>query len=68
MEYRWKSREKMKIQIDLVQDAVILGSLLDCLSFEEGKVVVGSVSEKDLLKLLSYRIPFARGNDPSYRD
>ena len=59
-----ETRDKLKAQIDLVQDAVILGTLLDCLSFEQGKVVVGSVSQKALPKLLSYRIPFVRGTDP----
>lgn len=62
------TRDKLKGQIDLVQDAVILGTLMDCLSWENEKVIVGSVSIKALPKLLTYRIPFARGNEPPYRD
>lgn len=62
------TRDQLKEQIDLVQDAVILGTLMDCLSFENGKVIVGSVSKKALPKLVTYRIPFVRGNEPPYRD
>lgn len=61
-------RDKLKGKINLVQDAVILGTLLDCLSFENGKVIVGEVSKKALPKLLTYRIPFVRGGERPYRD
>jgi len=47
-----ETRDKLEQQINLVQDAVILGTLLDCLSFEQGKVIIGSVSKKALPKLL----------------
>ncbi|KAJ6188224.1 hypothetical protein N7519_003132 [Penicillium mononematosum] len=63
-----ETRDELRNQIDLVQDAVILGTLLDCLAFEQGKVVIGSVPKKALPKLLTYRIPFVRGNEPPYRD
>jgi hypothetical protein len=61
-----ETRDNLENQIDLVQDAVILGTLLDCLSFEQGEVIVGTVSKKALPKLLTYRIPFVRGSAPSY--
>lgn len=61
-------RDELKTKIDLVQDAVILGTLLDCLSFEEGQVIIGSVSQKALPRLLTYRIPFVRGKEPPYKD
>lgn len=59
---------KLKGEINLVQAAVILGTLLDCLSFENGKVIVGEVARKALPKLLTYQIPFIRGQGPPYRD
>lgn len=62
-----ETRDSLTNQIDLVQDAVILGTLLDCLSFEHGKVIVSSVSKKALPKLLTYRIPFVRGSAPPYK-
>ncbi|KAJ6102872.1 hypothetical protein N7486_005299 [Penicillium sp. IBT 16267x] len=36
-----ETRDKLGKQIDLVQDAVILGTLLDCLSFEQGYYWLG---------------------------
>lgn len=62
------TRDKLMKQIDLVQDGVIVGTILDCFSFEEGQVSVGGVSKKALPKFLTYRIPFVRGNEPPYRD
>ncbi|KAJ5718618.1 hypothetical protein N7488_004264 [Penicillium malachiteum] len=38
-----ESRAKLEGQMDLVQDAVILGTLLDCLSFVDREVMVGEV-------------------------
>lgn len=49
--------------IQLVQDAVILGTLLDGFVFENGKVVFNPVSLKALSKFLTYRIPFVRGEN-----
>ncbi|KAJ5746483.1 hypothetical protein N7520_011665 [Penicillium odoratum] len=59
-----ETRDKLEKQLDLVQDAVILETLLYCLSFEQGKVVIGSVSKTALPKPLTYRIPFVRGDEP----
>lgn len=67
MGWRQKLGTIWRKQIDLVQGAVILGTLLDCLSFEQGKVIIGPVSKKALPKLLTYRIPFVRRNEPPYR-
>ncbi|KAJ5715830.1 uncharacterized protein N7483_013011 [Penicillium malachiteum] len=61
------TRTKLEGQMDLIQDAVILGTLLDCLSFVDGEVIVGEFSIKALHKLLTYRIPFVRGDDPPYK-
>lgn len=63
-----ETRDSLKKQVDLVQDAVILGTLLDCLSFEQGRVIVGPVSKKALPKLLTYRVPFVRGSAPPYKE
>lgn len=59
---------KLKGQLDLVQDAVILGTLLDCFKVEEGQIFVGTVAKKALPKLLTYQIPFIRGQEPPYRE
>ncbi|KAJ9483481.1 hypothetical protein VN97_g9909 [Penicillium thymicola] len=59
---------KLKGEMNLVQDAVILGTLLDCLAFENGKVIVGNVAKKALPNLLTEQIPFIRGQGPPYRD
>lgn len=58
---------KLKGEMNLVQDAVILGTLLDCFAFENGKVIVGQVAKRALPKLLTYQIPFIRGQGPPYR-
>lgn len=58
---------KLKGEMNLVQDAVILATLLDCFPFENGDVIVGQVTKKALPKLLTYQIPFIRGEAPPYR-
>lgn len=62
------TRDLLKKQIVLVQDAVILGTLLDCFFLEDGKVGFSRVTLKALPKFLTYRIPFIRGNEAPYRD
>ncbi|KAK2603986.1 hypothetical protein QQS21_003822 [Conoideocrella luteorostrata] len=57
----------LKTEIALVQEAVILGTLLDCFFFENGKVGFSKVALKALPKFLTYRIPFVRGNEAPYR-
>ncbi|KAK4227018.1 hypothetical protein QBC38DRAFT_365111, partial [Podospora fimiseda] len=52
--------------IDLVQDAVILGTLLNTFIVEEGVVMVSKVSLKATPKFLTYRIPLVRGSEPPY--
>ncbi|KAJ5096993.1 hypothetical protein N7456_007714 [Penicillium angulare] len=59
---------KLKSEINLVQDAVILGTILNCFPFENGEVLVGKVSSRSLPKLLTYQLPFIRGQEPPYRD
>lgn len=62
------TRDLWKKQIVLVQDAVILGTLLDCFFLEDGKVGFSQVALKALPKFLTYRIPSIRGNEAPYRD
>ena len=63
-------RATLKAQMDLVQDAVILGTLLDCFYLEDGKLgsSFNPVTLKALPKFLTYRIPFVRGSEAPYRD
>ncbi|KAJ1679910.1 hypothetical protein EV182_001074 [Spiromyces aspiralis] len=63
-----KTREMLGKNIDLVQDAVILGTFLDTFFWEDGEVGYGEVSMKALPKFLTYRIPQVRGDGPPYRD
>lgn len=60
--------DMLKKQIDLVQDAIILGTLLSCFIFENGKVGCSKITLKALSQFLTYRIPFVRGDDPPYRE
>lgn len=60
--------QKLKSEIDLVQEAVILGTILNSFPFENGEVLVGKVSSRALPKLLTYQLPFVRGQEPPYRD
>ncbi|AEO67973.1 uncharacterized protein THITE_2145225 [Thermothielavioides terrestris NRRL 8126] len=62
-----KTREMLEDNLDLVQDAVILGTLLDTFFWENGKVGCGEVSMKALPKFLTYRIPQVRGDEPPYK-
>jgi hypothetical protein len=59
-------RKGLEEKMDLVQDAVLLGTLLDCFVWEDGKVMCGPVSMKALPKFVTYRIPFVRGDAPPY--
>ncbi|MDF2434798.1 MAG: hypothetical protein JWP44_4429 [Mucilaginibacter sp.] len=59
-------RDMLKKEMALVQDAVILGTLLDCFFLVDGKVGFGEVSLKALPKFLTYRIPFVRGSEAPY--
>ncbi|XXH04774.1 hypothetical protein Hte_011196 [Hypoxylon texense] len=62
------TRDLLKKQIVLVQDAVILGTLLDCFFFVDGEVGFSQVAIKALPKFLTYRIPSIRGDEAPYRD
>ncbi|KAI1073784.1 hypothetical protein F5B20DRAFT_565823 [Whalleya microplaca] len=59
-------RNILKEHIFLVQDAVILVTLLDCFFFEDEKVGFSHIALKALPKFLTYRIPFIRGNEAPY--
>jgi len=61
-------RAMLEKRLDLVQDIIILATLLDCFFFEDGKVGVGRVALKALPKFMTYRIPFVRGQEPPYRE
>lgn len=60
-------RAMIEERIDLVQDVVILATLLSCFFFENEKVGVGQVTLKALPKFMTYRIPFVRGQEQPYR-
>ncbi|KAG0633025.1 hypothetical protein HOY80DRAFT_993763 [Tuber brumale] len=60
-------REVLDANLDMVQTAVILGTMLDTFELEEGKLgPYNPVSVEALPKFLSYRIPFLRNSDPPY--
>lgn len=59
-------RAQLQERMDLVQEAVILGTLLNCFVFEGGKVLSGEVGLKALPKFLTYRLPFIRKDEPPY--
>lgn len=61
-------RTMLEKRIDLVQDIVMLATLLSCFFFEDGKVGVGEVTLKALPKFMTYRIPFVRGQEQPYRE
>ncbi|KZZ96529.1 hypothetical protein AAL_03758 [Moelleriella libera RCEF 2490] len=61
-------RIMLEKRIDLVQDIVILATLLSCFFYEDGKVGVGEVTLKALPKFMTYRIPFVRGQEQPYRE
>ena len=56
-----KTRALLEKNISLVQDAVILGTLLDVFFWEEGNVGCGEITIKALPKFITYRIPLLRG-------
>ncbi|KAI1273436.1 hypothetical protein F5Y07DRAFT_376415 [Xylaria sp. FL0933] len=62
------TRKALEKRINLVQDAVILGTLLDCFFLEDGKVGCSQIALKALPKFLTYRIPFIRGSEPPYKE
>lgn len=59
-------RNVLEKRINLVQDAVILGTLLDCFFIDNGKVGFSQVALKALPKFLTYRIPLIRGHEQPY--
>ncbi|KAI0433368.1 hypothetical protein F5Y09DRAFT_329066 [Xylaria sp. FL1042] len=59
-------RDILMKEMVLVQDAVILGTLLSCFFFEDGKVGFSHVTLKALPKFLTYRIPFVRGSEAPF--
>ncbi|KAK4660100.1 hypothetical protein QC762_0015520 [Podospora pseudocomata] len=63
-----KTREMLEKNIGLVQDAVILGTLLNTFFWEDGKVGCGEVPMKALPKFLTYRIPQIRRDEPPYKE
>jgi hypothetical protein len=61
------TRKVIDENIDAVQTAVTLGTLLDAFQLDEGNIGPYSpVVVEALPKLLSYRIPMVRGSDPPY--
>ncbi|KAJ5706831.1 hypothetical protein N7488_006632 [Penicillium malachiteum] len=60
--------QRLKNESNLIQDAVILGTILNCFPLENGEVLEGKVSSRALPKLLTYQLPFVRGQEPPYRD
>lgn len=61
-------RAMLEKRLDLVQDVVLLATLLSCFFFEDGKIGVGQVTLKALPKFMTYRIPFVRGQEKPYRE
>jgi hypothetical protein len=62
------TREVLEANIDIAQDAVILGTILDTFFWQGGKVGCGEVSMKALPKYLTSRIPQLRGDEPPYKE
>lgn len=50
----------------LIQDAVMLGTLLDCFFLDNGKVGFSQIALKTLPKFLTYQIPLLRVARPPY--
>lgn len=61
-------REALEKQFELVQDAVILGTLLDCFFLDNGKVGCSPIVLKALPKFLTYQIPQTRGQKQPYQE
>lgn len=61
-------RDTLEKRIGLVQDAVILGTLLDCFFLDTGKVGCSQIVLKALPKFLTYEIPQVRGQKKPYQE
>jgi hypothetical protein len=62
-----ETRKIIDGNIDAVQTAVTLGTLLDAFQLDEGKIALfNPVVINALPKLLTYRVPMIRGLDPPY--
>ena len=61
-------RNGLKEQMTLIQDAVILRTLLNCFFFEEGKVGFNTIMLGALPKFLTYRLPSVRGKETPYTE
>lgn len=61
-------RKMLEARIDMVQDVVMLATLLSSFCLEDGELCVNPVTLKALPKFMTYRIPFVRGQDPPYRE
>lgn len=61
-------RDTLEKRIGLVQDAVILGTLLDCFFLDDGKVGCSQIVLKALPKFLTYQIPQVRGQKKPYQE
>jgi hypothetical protein len=63
------TRKTIDNNIDVVQTAVTLGTLLCAFQLDEGKTgLYNPVVINALPKLLSYRVPLIRGSDPPYAE
>lgn len=60
-------RDMLEKRIELVQDAVTLGTLLDCFFLDNGTVGCSQVALKALPKFLTYEIPQVRGQKKPYQ-
>lgn len=60
-------RDMLEKRIGLVQDAVTLGTLLDCFFLDNGTVGCSQVALKALPKFLTYEIPQVRGQKKPYQ-
>lgn len=61
-------RESIEGRMELVQDAVLLATLLNCFYLEDGKVGAAKVPLRALPKMMTYRLPSIRGEDKAYRE
>lgn len=62
-----ETRRMVDDNVDAVQTAVTLGTLLDAFQLDNGKIGPSNpVVVASLPKLLSYRIPMVRGSEPPY--
>lgn len=60
-------RDVLEKWVGLVQNAVILGTLLDCFFLDSGRVGCSQIALKALPKFLTYRIPQVRGPEKPYQ-